>query len=65
MLVPPPTLEEQRVVNNNIFLQQEADQRVINDSPILTIKCIINAPGIMKLRNPTTKLVLKTTPRTH
>jgi hypothetical protein len=55
MLVPPPTLEEQRVANNNIILQQEAKQRVIEDSPILTIKRITNAPSIMESRNPTAK----------
>jgi hypothetical protein len=38
MLAPPPTLEKHRVANNNIMLQQEAEQRVIEDSPILTIK---------------------------
>jgi hypothetical protein len=65
MLAPPPTLEEQRVENNNIILQQEAEQRVIDNSPILTIKCITNAPGIMESRNPTAKQALKTTPHTH
>jgi hypothetical protein len=65
MLAPPPTLEEQRVANNNIILQQEADQRVINDSPILTIKRTTNAPGIMESWNLTAKWALKTTPRTH
>jgi hypothetical protein len=65
MLAPPPTLEEQRVANNNIILQKETEQRVIDDSPILTIKCITNAPGIMELQNRTAKQTLKTTPRTH
>ncbi len=65
MLAPPLTIEEQRVVNHNIILQQEAEQRVINDSPILTIEHITNAPGIMELRNPTAKQVLKITPHTH
>jgi hypothetical protein len=65
MLAPPPTLEEQREANNKIILQQEAEQRVIDDSPILTIKSITNAPSIMDLQNPTTKGALKTTPRTY
>jgi hypothetical protein len=53
------------VENNNIILQQEAEQRVIDNSPILTIKCITNAPDIMESRNPTAKQALKTTPHTH
>jgi hypothetical protein len=65
MLVLPSTLEEQRVANHNIILQQEAEQRVIGDSPILTIEGITNAPGIMESWNPTAKRALKTTPCTH
>jgi hypothetical protein len=65
MLAPPPTLEEQRVANNNIILQQEAEQRVIDDSPILTIKRITNAPGIIESRNPMAIQALKTTPHIH
>ncbi len=65
MLEPPPTLEEQRVVNNNIILQREADQRVIDDSPILTIKRMTDASGIIESQNPTAKWALKTTPPTH
>jgi hypothetical protein len=53
------------VANNNIILQQEAEQRVIDDSPILTIKRMTNAPGIMESQNPTAKQALKTTPRIH
>jgi hypothetical protein len=65
MLALPPTLEEQRVANNNINLQQEAEQMVIDKSPILTIQHKTNAPGIMELQNPMAKRVLKTTPPTH
>jgi hypothetical protein len=65
ILVPPPTLEEQRVANDNIGLQQEAEQRVINNSPILTIKHITIAPGIMESWNPTAKGAIKITPCTH
>jgi hypothetical protein len=65
ILAPPPTLEEQRVANNNIIFQQEVEQRVIDDSPILTIKRITNALGIMESQNPMAKQALKTTPRTH
>jgi hypothetical protein len=65
MLELPTTLEEQRSANNNIILQQEADQKVIDDLPILAIKCTTNAPGIMESWNPTAKRALKMTPRTH
>jgi hypothetical protein len=44
---------------------REQEQRVIDDTPILTIPCITNAPAIMQSRNPTAKQALKTTPRIH
>ncbi len=44
---------------------REQEQRVIDDTPILTIPCITNAPAIMQSRNPTAKRALKTTPRIH
>ncbi len=65
MLALPPTLKGQRVANDNFILQKEAEQRVISESPILTIKHITNAPGIMESWNPTAKWALKTASRTH
>ncbi len=40
-------------------------QRVIDETPILTIPRIMSAPPIMKSQNPTAKRVLKNTPRLH
>jgi hypothetical protein len=66
MLALPPTLEDQRVANHNIILKQEAEeQRVMNNSPILTIEHITNAPGIVESWNPTTKWALKMAHCTH
>jgi hypothetical protein len=38
---------------------------VIDETPILTVLRITNAPPIMKAQNPTAKRVLKNTPRLH
>ena len=53
--------EEQRVR----LIKQERQQRVIDDTPIITIPQITNAQPIMQSRNPTAKRNLKQTPRTH
>jgi hypothetical protein len=50
-------------VNNNII--REVEQRVINDSPIITIPRITDAPGIIEACNPTAKRKLKETPHVH
>ena len=63
LLNPPPILLEQRVDNNAIAHKKE--QRVINDTPILTIPRIMEAPSIMQSCNPTAKGILKNTPRLH
>ena len=69
LLAPPPTAEEQRVTADAQRVAaetvREQEQRVIDDSPILTIPRITDAPGIMESRNPTAKRMLKVTPRTH
>jgi hypothetical protein len=47
--IPAPTTEprvEQRV---------SMEQRVIDDTPIITLQCITNTPAIMASRNPTVK----------
>jgi hypothetical protein len=49
--------QEQRV--------RELQQLELDEAPILTIPRILNAPPIMKARNPTAKLVLKNTPHLH
>jgi hypothetical protein len=51
------TEEQQRV--------REEQQRVIDDTPILTIPRITDAPPIMQARNPTAKRALKNTPCIH
>ncbi len=44
---------------------REEQQRVIDDSLILTVSRITNAPGIMESHNPTAKRALNDTPRLH
>jgi hypothetical protein len=51
--------KEQRVSNN---LRHEAEQRVIDDTPIIHILRHTNAPGILESHNPTAKRALKQTP---
>jgi hypothetical protein len=53
--------EEQRVR----LAEQEQQQRVIDDSPIITLPRIMDAPPIMQSRNPTAKCHLKNTPQMH
>ncbi len=62
LLTPPPTREQQRVTEGE---QCKAEQRVIDESYIITITCITDAPPIMQAQNPTAKHTLKTTPRLH
>ncbi len=44
---------------------REDKQRVVDDTPIITIPRITDAPPIMQARNPTSKRALKTAPRIH
>ena len=53
--------EEQRVK----AVERERQQRVVDDSPIITIPQISNAPAILKARDPTAKRNLKNTPCLH
>jgi len=53
--------EEQRVR----IIKQEQQQRVIDDTPIVTIPRITNAPPIMHAHNLTAKRHLKNTPHIH
>ncbi len=62
LLAPPPTTKEQRA-NDKIVCK--AEQRVINDSPIITIPRITLAPGIIEACNLTAKRKLKETPCVH
>ena len=65
ILNPLPVPEEQRVEAERRAQECEAEQRVIDEAPILTEHCITNAPLIMLTWNPTAKRVLKTTKRLH
>ncbi len=46
-------------------MMREQEQRVIDDTPILTIPRITNVPAIIQSRNPMAKQALKTMPRIH
>ncbi len=65
LLHPTPISNKQRV--NNVHQQEEckAQQRVIDDSPILTVPQLTDAPPVMLTQNPTAKQTLKSTPRLH
>ena len=58
LLHPPHILEEQRVIAERQHKAREAEQRVIDDSPIITIPRITDAPPVMLTRNPTAKQTL-------
>ena len=66
-----PNIEEQRVTVDEervampLPSEREQQQRVINNTPIITVPRITNAEPIMQSRNPTSKRVLKQTPRSH
>ncbi len=62
LLTLPPIREQQRVTE---IEQRKEEQRVIDESLIITIPCITDVPAIMQARNPTTKRTLKTTPCLH
>jgi hypothetical protein len=62
-ILEPPPIVEQRVDDDAIAREEE--QRVIDDTPILTIPRITEAPGIMQSHNPMAKRTLKNTPRLH
>jgi hypothetical protein len=54
LLHPPPISEEQRRIAECQRKAREAEQRVIDDSPIITIPRITDAPPVLT-RNPTAK----------
>ncbi len=62
LLAPPPTSEEQRVSNELHRAEQVVQQRAIDNSPIITIPRITNAPGIIEACNLTAKQRLKRHP---
>jgi len=65
ILDPPPISDEQRVRLDQQQEAREEEQRVIDESPILTLPRITDAPPIILTRNPTAQRNLRTTPRLH
>jgi hypothetical protein len=61
---PPALITEQEATEQEQMVRMQ-QQRVIEETPILTIPRITNAPPIMQSQNPTTKRVLKDTPHLH
>jgi hypothetical protein len=59
---PEPTEQEAQEQEQRV---REQRQLVIDETPILTVPHISNAPPIMKAQNPTAKRVLKNRPRLH
>jgi hypothetical protein len=65
ILTPPPPIPDQGTeqrVEHRVNVEQ---QRVIDDTPIITLDRITNAPAIMTSRNLTAKQNIKTTPVVH
>ena len=65
ILDPPPVSNEQRVRLDQQQVAREEEQRVIDESPIITLPRLTNAPPVLPTRNPTAKQDLQTTPRLH
>ncbi len=64
LLHPPPVIPAEQRVDEPIDAYK-AQQRIIDDAPIITILRITEALGIMQSRNPMAKRTLKTMPRLH
>jgi hypothetical protein len=64
-LNPNFVLDEQRVRKDDQRVAREIQQKVLDNTPILTIPRITDAPAIMQSRNPTAKRRLKENPRIH
>jgi hypothetical protein len=61
-ILHPPALANTPQVEQRV---REEEQKVIDETPILTVPRIMDAPLIMQAWNPTAKRVLKNTPRIH
>jgi hypothetical protein len=55
ILNPPPVAGKQKVEADCRAREREAEQGVIDETPILTVPRITDAPPIMLTRNPTAK----------
>jgi hypothetical protein len=58
--IPAPTTEQ--MVEQRVSAEQK---RVIDDTQIIALQCITDAPAIMASRNPMEKQNIKNTPVTH
>ena len=65
LLHPTPISDKQRVNNTHQQEECEAQHRVNDHSPILTVPQLTDAPPIMLMQNPTAKHILKYTQRLH
>ncbi len=54
-----------QIIQDEQRVEKENQQRVVDNTPILTIPCITDTPAIMQSRNPTAKRMLKVTPQLH
>jgi hypothetical protein len=63
LLHPTPISDKQRVTKVCQQDARKAEQRVIENSPILNVPCLTNAPPVMLTCNPTAKRIPKTMPR--
>ena len=64
-LNPNIVQDEQRVREDEQRVARENQQRVLDNTPILTIPRIPDMPAIMQSRNPTAKRRLRDNPRIH
>ena len=64
-LNPNIVRDEQRVREDAQRVARENQQRVLDNTPILTIPRITDMPAIMQSRNPTAKRRLRDNPRIH
>ena len=65
LLHPAPPIKEQRVEKKDGLARQTVEQRVINETPIITIPRITALPPIVTFNNPTAKRKLKGTKCLH
>ncbi len=65
LLHPAPPIEEQRVGNKERLARQTEEQRVINETLIITIPRITDLPPILTSHNPPAKQKLKGTKCLH
>ncbi len=59
LLNPISIIEEQRVAETTHLQLQAEEERVISDTPIITIPCITDLPTVLQTQNPTAKRALK------